>query len=92
MMAAFHFLRPLWFLAVAPMGLLLSFLWRRRQSQRSWQAVVDPQLLPHLLIGQSQRRSPWSIAAIGLGGMLAITALAGAPVFIYFLRRDRTEG
>ncbi len=79
-MAAFHFLRPLWFFALIPVGLLLSLLWKRQLSQRSWAAVVDPQLLPHLLIGQPQRRHLGSIAALALGGMLAIVALAG-PVW-----------
>ncbi len=79
-MGVFHFLRPLWFFAAIPLGLLLWALWRRSSSQRSWKAVVDPQLLPHLLVGESRGRNPWAMAAMALGGMLAITALAG-PVW-----------
>lgn len=79
-MAEFHFLRPAWFLALLPLAALLALLWRRHLASGSWRAVVDPQLLPHLLVGSAQRRSPWAIAAIGLGGLLAITALAG-PVW-----------
>ncbi len=79
-MAEFHFLRPAWFLALLPLAALLALLWRRHLASGSWRTVVDPQLLPHLLVGSTQRRSPWAVAAIGLGGLLAITALAG-PVW-----------
>lgn len=76
----FHFLRPAWFLALLPLAALLILLWHRRLASRSWQAVVDPQLLPHLLVGSDQVRRPWGIATLALGGLLAITALAG-PVW-----------
>jgi len=76
----FHFLRPVWFLAIVPLAALLLLLWRRHLSSRSWQTVVDPQLLPHLLIGSTQQHRPWGIVALALGGLLAITALAG-PVW-----------
>ncbi len=79
-MTEFHFLRPLWFLALLPLAALLALLWRRHLASGSWRSVVDPQLLPHLLVGSAQRRSPWAIAALGFGGLLAITALAG-PVW-----------
>lgn len=79
-MGALHFLRPLWFLALLPLAASLEFLRRRRRAGRSWEAVVDARLLPHLLIGSGQQRKPWSIAAIVLGGVLAVTALAG-PVW-----------
>jgi len=76
----FHFLRPTWLLALVPLALLLVMLWRRHLTSRSWQTVVDPQLLPHLLVGNTQRRDRWGIVLIALGGLLAITALAG-PVW-----------
>ncbi|MCH7881145.1 MAG: VWA domain-containing protein [Proteobacteria bacterium] len=47
---------------------------------RSWQGVVDPALLPHLLTGQVQMRRLWPLVMMSLGGMLAIIALAG-PVW-----------
>lgn len=76
----FHFLRPAWFFALLPLAGLLVLLWRRQRTSRSWQAVVDPQLLPHLLIGHAQRRSPLGLFAMALGALLAVTALAG-PVW-----------
>ncbi|MHB1332709.1 MAG: VWA domain-containing protein [Sulfuriferula sp.] len=77
MISAFHFLRPLWLIALLPLGLMLWMMWRRRLLSRSWQRVVDPRLLTHLLIGKNARQGPWAIFAVGLGGLLAILALAG---------------
>lgn len=79
-MGALHFLRPAWFFALLPLAALVLRLWRRRSNSGNWQAVVDPRLLRHLLIGSSLRRNPWLLAAVGLAGLLAITALAG-PVW-----------
>ncbi len=80
MLAELHFLRPEWFYALLPLLLLLWLQWRRRLLSRSWQSVVSPQLLPHLLIGQSSRQRPWKILLLLLAGVLAIAAMAG-PVW-----------
>jgi len=77
MLANFHFLRPLWLLALLPLAGLQWAMWRRRAASRSWQSVVDPRLLPHLLIGSDARQSRALPFAIALGGVLAIFALAG---------------
>jgi len=76
----FHFLRPLWLLALIP---LVIFLWHRfnhRVSSRSWQKVVDAALLPHLLSpkGESRQSALWAV--MGMAAGLAIIALAG-PVW-----------
>lgn len=77
MISAFHFLRPLWLLALFPLAALLWLMWHRRLVSRSWQRVVDAQLLAHLLIGNNARQGPWALFAVGFGGLLAILALAG---------------
>lgn len=79
-MMDFHFLRPQWFLALLPLVVLLWMFWRRRFSRRSWGAVVDPALLPHVLIAEGTQRRAWPVLMLGLAGLLAITALAG-PVW-----------
>ncbi|MDJ0833251.1 MAG: VWA domain-containing protein [Gammaproteobacteria bacterium] len=76
----FHFLRPEWFWLLLPLALLAWLLWRRRQDQRGWAAVVDPQLLPHLIVDQQgKRRRGLTLLWLFLG-LLAIIALAG-PVW-----------
>ncbi|WP_161984232.1 VWA domain-containing protein [Sulfuriferula plumbiphila] len=77
MIATFHFLRPVWLLALLPLAALLWLMWRRRLVSRSWQRVVEPRLLAHLLIGKNARQGPWVLFVVGLGGLLAILALAG---------------
>ncbi|CAK0770948.1 Ca-activated chloride channel homolog [Gammaproteobacteria bacterium] len=75
-----HFLRPFWFLALLPLGVLLWLLWRRRLVAGSWRTVVDPRLLPYLLLDAEPRRRSWPLLAVGCAGLLAILALAG-PVW-----------
>jgi Ca-activated chloride channel family protein len=76
-MHSFHFLRPVWFLALVPLVVVLVLVWRRRLAGRNWQAVVDARLLPYLLMDRGGRRSAWVMAALILAAMLAVTALAG---------------
>lgn len=77
MIPAIHFLRPEWFYALLPLAILLWLMWRKRLASRSWQKVVDPRLLPYLLIGESAKQRPWVLLAVALGGVLSILALAG---------------
>lgn len=72
-MAEFHFLRPLWLLALIPLALLL-FRYGYRGGD-PWQRFVDPHLLRRLRPAPTARRgrSVWLAA----GGILGIVALAG---------------
>ena len=79
-MSHFHFLRPEWFLALLPLLLMLFWLVRQQLQSRSWQAVCDPELLPHLLLDRSVRRANWPFWLLLVGLLLAIFALAG-PVW-----------
>jgi Ca-activated chloride channel family protein len=74
--AEFHFLRPLWLLAL-PIGLLL--IWRLfggKRVQGSWRAVVDVSLQPFVLAlpeKLSERRLPLLLAAaVWIAGSLAL--------------------
>ena len=62
MITPFHFLRPEWFYALLPLIILLWLMWRKRLASRSWQNVVDPRLLPHLLVGESVKQRPWMLS------------------------------
>ncbi|MCW9025187.1 MAG: VWA domain-containing protein [Gammaproteobacteria bacterium] len=73
----FHFIRPFWLWACLPLLVISVFLWRRRLLSRSWETVIDPNLLPHLLIGKTDTRSHWPVIIFFIIGVLIITALAG---------------
>ncbi len=73
---AFHFLRPLWLLALLGLPLAGWWLARADAGERALSRLVDPVLLPHLLAGRPAGRR----AATGLlaaGWLLAALAFAG---------------
>ncbi len=76
-MDQFHFQRPEWLLAFIPLCILAWLLIQRKLFSRSWQSVIDPQLLPHLLIGKPGKASRWPIFLFIITGILAILAVAG---------------
>jgi len=76
----FHFLRPLWFLALIPLSLILWLLWHRTINSQAWRAVCEPELLPYLLVDEQGVTKRWPLLAVGFAGLLGITAIAG-PVW-----------
>lgn len=77
---SFHFLRPEWLFALLPLMFLSWLLLRKRLFSRSWQSVIDPKLLPHLLIGKPGKTSRIPIFIFFISGVIGIFALAG-PVW-----------
>jgi Ca-activated chloride channel family protein len=76
-LADFHFLRPLWLIALLPAIGILWLLWRQSHEQ-AWRRLIAPHLLESLLVqtGESQSRlrpGTW-LAALWL---LSIVAVAG---------------
>lgn len=80
MIENFHLLRPAWLLASLPLAFLVWRMLTVKRNSRSWQAVVDPGLLPHLLSGTNSVRSNTHLYLIFTIGLLAIVALSG-PVW-----------
>ncbi len=81
MIENFHFLRPLWLLALVPLVLILGWLFQQKKSNNSWAKLCDSHLLPHLLQGSPtpQRRRPffllagiWFISVIALSGPTSV--------------------
>ncbi|OIQ72580.1 von Willebrand factor type A domain protein [mine drainage metagenome] len=79
-LAAFHFLRPLWLLALPFLWTLVVWLARRRTRQQDWSGIIDAELLPALQLdaavgtgARSARPWPW----LALAWTLAVLALAG---------------
>ena len=76
-LADFHFLRPYWLLALAPLAGYAYVWYHRRLKQGSWAEVCDPQLLEWLLVDKPAKRRSYTLSSIVLGGILAILSVAG---------------
>ncbi len=75
---SFHFLRPLWLLALLPAVLLVWRLHRAANARRRWHRIIAPHLLAELLVGDGagrRRVGPVHLLAAFLA--LATLALAG---------------
>ncbi len=79
-MIDFHFLRPLWFLALIPALWLLIALWRKQSSGSAWNAVFDQQLLVPLWLESPGKSTRLPLILLACGWLLAIFILAG-PVW-----------
>ena len=76
-MADFHFLRPLWLLAL-PFGVLLILkLFRLQASGGGWRRVVDRSLQPLVLTADAYGGRLWPLAAALAAWSVATLALAG---------------
>jgi Ca-activated chloride channel family protein len=78
--AEFHFLRPLWLLAIIPAALLIIALWRQRSQLSLWNRAIDSSLLPHLLDSKLGKQQSWPLAVLLLAWILAGISMAG-PVW-----------
>ncbi len=77
-MPEFHFLRPIWLLALPLLWGLSLWLARRRTRDGDWSRLIDPDLLPGLRLdagGGKHNGAPWLWLA--LAWTLASLALAG---------------
>ena len=73
----FHFLRPLWLLALVPLLVLVWMLAYKKIGNRGWEAVCDKALIPYILIGETTKLKHWHTWLTGICGLLGILALAG---------------
>ncbi|MDR1075450.1 MAG: tetratricopeptide repeat protein [Xanthomonadaceae bacterium] len=72
-----HFLRPVWFWALAALPLLWWVGGLRRRRAAVWHRTVDPHLLPELLESAGASRINWVPLLRSLGFLLTVAALAG---------------
>ncbi|HHZ70106.1 MAG TPA: VWA domain-containing protein [Methylococcaceae bacterium] len=87
-MDTFHFIRPLWLLALIPFLVLLIILLKKQFNHGHWSRVCDAELLPFILQKNSQQRSRLPVLLTAIGCLIAIISIAGptweklpAPVF-----------
>jgi len=80
MIETFHFLRPLWFLAIIPLAFVIWRMSNQALNHSGWTGVIDEALLPHVLISKETRTRTWPKYLLSILGLLSILALAG-PVW-----------
>lgn len=68
------FIRPEWLL-LAPLVVLVPLVMRARRTP--WRALVDPDLLGHLLVERGGRREAWPWLLLAAAYLVAVIALAG---------------
>ncbi|HSV61635.1 MAG TPA: hypothetical protein VLJ19_22325 [Variovorax sp.] len=72
--AHFHFLRPLWLLALLPAAFVLWAVGRHSDVRRRWRETIAPHLLDALVV---QRRGRWRLRPVHLtAALIALGALA----------------
>ncbi|MEE8059636.1 MAG: VWA domain-containing protein [Pseudomonadales bacterium] len=74
---AFHFLRPLWLLAIIPAGCLAYYFWHQKSSAVNWHGAIDENLLGYLIEERQSRISRWPWFMLFIAWLLAAVALAG---------------
>jgi Ca-activated chloride channel family protein len=76
-LAAFHFLRPLWLLALLPAALLWWASRRQADTTRRWRSVIEAGLLQHLVVRGGARGwlqpadmllAAWVVGAVAVAG------------------------
>ncbi len=73
----FHWLRPLWLLALIPALVLSIFLWRQKRKAYQWQQLIAPELLPFLLDGKTVQTKKSLIWVLLFAWMISCIAVAG---------------
>jgi len=77
MAAEFHWLRPEWLFAIPLIVVIAVLLARGKLGSGNWQSVIDPALMPFVLSRDPGRGTDYRWWLMGLGGVIALTALAG---------------
>ena len=73
----FHFIRPLWLLALLPALLLCWMVYRRHDEYSSWLQFIDLNLLEHLVVDKNKGRNIRPIHVLFIIWILTSVALAG---------------
>ncbi|NCF71971.1 MAG: VWA domain-containing protein [Gammaproteobacteria bacterium] len=77
MAAEFHWLRPEWLFAIPLIVVIAVLLARGKLGSGNWQSVIDPALMPFVLSRDPGRGTDYRWWLMGIGGVIALTALAG---------------
>ena len=72
----FHFIQPLWLLALIPLSLLAWRVYRPGDGDNPWRRIVDARLLPLLMVGREQQVNRTALYLLAAGWVIAALALA----------------
>ena len=73
----FHFIRPLWLFASAPLLLLSAWLVVTGTRNKQWAEVISPELLTHLLESSVAVKKRWPVYVLAMTWLISCIALAG---------------
>ncbi len=73
----FHFIRPLWFIALLPLFWIAYCLWKQQQHGTGLEKCISQDLLQHLALGNKEGKSLNSILALTIIWSIVVTTLAG---------------
>ena len=77
MPAEFHWLRPEWLFGIPVIVFIAVLLARGKLGAGNWQSVIDPELMPFVLSRDPGRGTDYRWWLMGIGGVIAVVALAG---------------
>lgn len=73
----FHFLRPLWLLAIVPLLAIVFALRSAKKQQSGWQGVIASHLYTRLVTAEGSQSNTPPFYLLGIGWIVACFALAG---------------
>ncbi|MBL1292499.1 MAG: VWA domain-containing protein [Thiotrichales bacterium] len=73
----FHFIRPLWLLAIIPLLLIFIGLVTAKFANKRWADVIDPDLLTHLLDNSATVKKRWPIYILAIAWLVSCLGLSG---------------
>jgi Ca-activated chloride channel family protein len=76
MLEQFHFLQPLWLLALFPLALLLWLAFSSDSKSGAWEKIIDPRLLPLLLQGEDRNSGRLANFLLATAWIITVIALA----------------
>ena len=73
----FHFIRPLWLLAIIPTVLFIAILWRMNEKTSAWDRAIDHDLLPFLLDTTKSVAERTPLILLLILWLVSVIAMAG---------------